>query len=67
LALYGGFEFAMSDDRTVQRKKLREELVDLKNAALAELERRGYDVRGKTPVQIRQILRRRPSKQKPEG
>jgi hypothetical protein len=67
LALYDGFEFAMSDDRTVQRKKLREELVDLKNAALAELERRGYDVRGKTPVQIRQILRRRPSKQKPEG
>ena len=67
LALWVGFEFAMNDKRTVQRKKLREELADLKNAALAELERRGYDVRGKTPVQIRQILRRRPSKQKSEG
>jgi hypothetical protein len=64
LALYVGFELTMSDDRTVQRKKLREELANLKNAALAELERRGYDVRGKTPVQIRQMLRRRPSKQK---
>jgi len=54
----------MNDKRTVQRKKLREELAGLKNAALAELERRGYDVRGKTPIQIRQILKRRPSKQK---
>jgi hypothetical protein len=67
LAVWVGFEFAMNDKRTVQRKKLREELAGLKNAALAELERRGYDVRGKTPVQIRQILRRRPSKQKSEG
>lgn len=67
LALWVGFEFAMNDKRTVQRKKLREELAGLKNAALAELERRGYEVRGKTPVQIRQILRRRPSKQKSEG
>jgi len=39
------------------RKKTLEEL---KREAIAELERRGYDVRGKTPTQIRQILRRRP-------
>jgi hypothetical protein len=54
----------MIDDRVIQRKKLREELAEIKNAALAELERHGYDVRGKTPGQIRQMLKRRPSKQK---
>ena len=57
----------MIDDRVIQRKKLREELAELKTAALAELERHGYDVRGKTPGQIRQMLKRRPSKQKPES
>jgi hypothetical protein len=67
LALCIGFDLAMIDDGAVQRKKLREELAELKNAALAELERHGYDVRGKTPGQIRQMLKRRPSKQKPEG
>jgi hypothetical protein len=56
----------MTDDRTIQRKKLRKELAELKTAALSELERRGFDVRGKTPAQIRQILRRRPSKQPSE-
>ena len=54
----------MSIDRTVQRKKMREELAELKNAAITKLERRGYEVRGKTPAQIRQILKRRPTKQK---
>lgn len=49
MALCVGFEFAMIDDGAVRRKKLREELAELKNAALAELERHGYDVRGKTP------------------
>jgi hypothetical protein len=44
-----------------QRKKTLEEL---KSEAIAELERRGYGVHGKTPAQIRQILRRRPTKQK---
>jgi len=39
-------------------------LGELKSEAIAELERRGYDVRGKTPAQIRQILRRRPTKSK---
>ena len=57
----------MIDDRTAQRKKLREELAELKNAALTELECRGYDVRGKTPAQIRKILKRRPSQQKSEA
>jgi hypothetical protein len=46
------------------RKKTLEEL---KREAIAELERRGYDVRGKTPAQIRQILRRRPTKQKSQA
>jgi len=55
---------AMVDDRTVRRNKMRETLAQLRNTALAELERRGYEVRGKTPAQIRQMLKRRPSKQK---
>jgi hypothetical protein len=32
--------------------------------AFAELECRGHDVRGNPPAQIKQILKRRPSKQK---
>ena len=36
---------------------------ELKNDAIAELERRGYDVRGKTPAQIRKLLRQ-PSKKR---
>lgn len=56
-------QFSMIDDRIVKRKKMREELAELKNAAITELERRGYEVRGKTPAQIRQILKRRPAKQ----
>ena len=51
----------MVDDRAVRRNKLRETLAKLRSTALAELERRGYDVRGKTPAQIRQLLRGRPS------
>jgi len=42
-------------------------LEELKKEAIAELERRGYDVRGRTPAQIRQILRRRPTKQKSQA
>jgi hypothetical protein len=41
------------------RKKTLEEL---RNEAIVELERRGYDVRGKTPAQIRKALQRRPKK-----
>ncbi len=51
----------MSEDRTARRKKVLEELAKLKSAAIANLERRGYDVRGKTPAQIRQMLKRRRS------
>lgn len=39
-------------------------LDELRREAIAELERRGYDVRGKTPAQIREVLRRRPTKPK---
>jgi SOS response regulatory protein OraA/RecX len=52
----------MADDHALQQIKMREKFAELRNAALAELERRGYDVRGKTPAQIRQMLKRRPSK-----
>ena len=57
----------MVDDRALRRKEMREKLAELKNAALAELECRGYDVRGKTPGQIRQMLKRRPSNQNSKG
>lgn len=52
----------MSDDRAVLRKKMQVELAELKSSAIAELELRGYEVRGKTPAQIRQILKRHPTK-----
>jgi hypothetical protein len=57
----------MADDCVLRRKEKREKFAELKSSALAELERKGYEVRGKTPAQIRQILRRRPSKLKSEG
>jgi len=44
----------MSISRPGERKNKSEELAKLKHAALAELERRGYEVRGKTPAQIRE-------------
>ncbi len=43
-----------------ERKKTLEEL---RNEAIAELQRRGFDVRGKTPAQIRNLLRRRSNNQ----
>ena len=52
----------MTDRPAFLRKKTLEEL---KGEAFAELERRGYEVRGKTPAQIKQILRRRPTKPDP--
>ena len=45
-------------DQAPRKKTLKE----LKNEAIAGLEGRGYDVRGKTPAQIRIMLRARPSK-----
>jgi hypothetical protein len=50
----------MAMTRDAERGNKHEELAKLRNAALAELERRGYDVRGKTPRQIRDALKRRP-------
>jgi hypothetical protein len=50
-------------DRAIRRSQMREKIAELKSAAIADLERRGYDVRGKTPAQIRSVLKRRPSKQ----
>jgi len=52
----------LSIDRNDKRNHKLEELAKLKHAALTELERRGYEVRGKTPAQIREILKRRPKK-----
>jgi hypothetical protein len=49
----------MTDDLVVVRKKA---LKKLKDTALAKLERRGYEVRGKTPAQIREIIKHRPTK-----
>jgi hypothetical protein len=54
----------MIDDRVFRRAKIREKLAELKGAAIADLERRGYEVRGKTPAQIRHMLKRRPTKSK---
>ena len=52
----------MSISHTGERKNKLEELAKLKHEALTELERRGYEVRGKTPAQIREMLKRRPKK-----
>ena len=52
----------MVDERAIRRAKIREKLTELKSAAIADLERRGYEVRGKTPAQIRHMLKRRPTK-----
>jgi len=53
----------MSDDRAALRKKMQDDLVELKSSAIAQLEHRGYEVRGKTTAQIRQIIKRHPKKQ----
>jgi hypothetical protein len=52
----------MSNDRILRRNELRKALAELRSNAIDELERRGYAVRGKTPAQIRQLLKRRPSR-----
>ena len=53
----GSRGMALSIDRSEECKSKHEELAKLKRAALAELERRGYEVRGKTPGQIREMPR----------
>ena len=52
----------MCDDRAVLRRKKLEKLAGLKSLAIAALEDRGYEVRGKTTTEIRQILKRHPTK-----
>ena len=51
----------MPEARATARKKMRDDLTELKNSAIAELENRGYAVRGKTTAQIRKIIKRRPT------
>jgi hypothetical protein len=52
----------LSDEQIPLRQRRKEKYAELKMAALAELERRGYEVRGKRPGQIREILKRRPKR-----
>jgi hypothetical protein len=54
----------MFDNSNVQRDKLRDELASLREEAIANLERRGYEVRGKTPAQIKSALKGRPKRRK---
>jgi len=54
----------MVDDRTIRQNSMRKTLEELKSAAIARLEQRGYDVRGKTTAQIRRLLKQRRTKQK---
>ena len=51
----------MPEVRAIARKKMRDDMTELKNSAIAELENRGYAVRGKTTAQIRKIIKRRPT------
>jgi hypothetical protein len=51
----------MIDARDDHRKQQRKIMAALKGAAIEALVRRGYEVRGKTTSQIREILRRRPT------
>jgi hypothetical protein len=51
-----------NEDRLKEHQKFEENLAKLRELALAELERQGHDIRGKTPGQIRELIRRRPRK-----
>jgi hypothetical protein len=52
----------MIQGNTDIQKQKQAALAAMKHAALAALERRGYDVRGKTTTQIRLALSRRPTR-----
>lgn len=52
----------MSDDSVALRQAKKESLARLKEAAVVALERRGYEVRGKTTTQIREVLRHHPTR-----
>ena len=54
----------MPEARATLRRLKRLELDELKDAALTALERRGYDVRGKTTSQIRELMRHHPTRPK---
>jgi hypothetical protein len=51
----------ISNHRAALRTKRQKELAGLKSSAIAALEQRGYEVRGKTTAQIRLILKRHPT------
>jgi hypothetical protein len=51
----------MPDARAALRRMKKHELAVLKDLAIDALEQRGYEVRGKTTSQIREILRRQPT------
>ena len=51
-----GFAEALID----KRRKFIEDLKRLREEALAELERKGYEVRGKAPSEIRNAIKRSP-------
>jgi hypothetical protein len=51
----------MPDARAAMRRVKKKELAVLKDLAISALERRGYEVRGKTTTQIREILRHQPT------
>jgi hypothetical protein len=55
----------MFDTGNARQEKLRE--ATLRDDAIAKLERCGYDVRGKTPAQIRRFLKKRPAKRNHEN
>jgi hypothetical protein len=55
----------LPNERDRRRRTNKQEWAELKDTAIAKLERRGYEVRGKTPAQIRQILKRHPTKPLP--
>jgi hypothetical protein len=55
----------MSDERFALRLAKKESLARLREAAVVALERRGYDVRGKTTSQIREVLRHNPTWPRP--
>ena len=54
----------MAEDPAIRRNRMRKTLDELKSAAIARLEQRGYDVRGKTPAQVRHLLKQRRPRQK---
>lgn len=54
----------MNDNDVIKPPSARKTIEELKSAAIAELERRGYNIRGKTPAEVRQLLKQRRTKQK---